>query len=92
MDTGEAIDLVLTLPPGSLYVASVKPELSWPRWRCVVADLQDELWAIACARSGYKGDPPRVVRPADAVERAGARKRSAAARAAIEATEWVAID
>ncbi|TNU89386.1 hypothetical protein FIC87_11345 [Eggerthella lenta] len=87
----EAVDLVLTLPPGSLYMRSAHPELAWPDWRHAVADLQDDMWAIACARSGVQ-DPPRVARPAELVERRKALGAARRAREAIEATEWEPIE
>ena len=65
----EALDLVLTLPPGSLYVRSRHPEHAWPEWRHAVADLQDDLWAIAFAQAGVQSESPRTPRPADAAER-----------------------
>lgn len=92
MPADEAVDLVLTLPAGSLYMRAVRPELAWPDWRHAVADLQDDLWAVAFARAGAAGEPPRITRPADAVERRRAEERARKAREAVEATEWEPVE
>lgn len=81
----EAIDLIATLPAGSLYVSSVNPARSWSELREVAADVQDTLAALL-----WRGDgaPPRVSRPSDAVERMRAAESAKRARAAVEETEW----
>ena len=88
----EALDLVLTLPPGSRYVRSRHPEHAWPEWRHAVADLQDDLWAIAFAQAGVQSESPRTPRPADAAERRRAAARARSAKEAIEATEWEPVE
>ncbi|WP_165247471.1 hypothetical protein [Adlercreutzia sp. ZJ141] len=86
--TDEAIDLVLTLPPGSLYVRVTRPQDSWPEWRHAAADIQDELWRIAYAQAGVKSNPPQTFRPADIVENARARASVRKAVDVIGSTEW----
>lgn len=88
----EAVDLIATLPAGSLYMASMSPELAWPAWRQALADLQDDVWAASLASAGYRGDMPRVPRPQDAPIRARERERAAAAKSIIEETKWVAVE
>lgn len=85
----EAIDLIFTLPTGSLYMKAINPALAWPAWRHAIADVQDDLWAIAFARAGCSSDPPRVPRPGDMVRRKQAKDQARKAASVIETTEWV---
>lgn len=83
---------MLTLPPGSLYVSAIKPELSWPKWRHAIADLQDDLWAVAFARAGCAGEPPHVTRPAEVIERVKAARQNIKTKTVIETTEWEQLE
>ena len=87
VDVEEAVDLALTLPPGSLYVARTRPELSWSEARETAADIRDDMAALAYALRGA-ADPPKVVRPRDVVELRRAAERSREARRRIEETAW----
>ena len=45
MPVGEAIDLVLTLPAGSMYAASKDPYQAWTDERRALADIRDIMRA-----------------------------------------------
>lgn len=98
----EAVDLILTLPSGSRWVASTQPALAWTREQELAADAVDALRAIIWGLGMYDRDempePPRVDRPsaraarerreAEARER---RERSARARERMEGERWVEV-
>ena len=87
----EAIDLIQTLPQGSLYVAATDPLRAWSAERHGVADVVDALSVVAWALGAYDPsvtEPPRVTRPRDLMERALAHERKEMARASIEHGEW----
>ena len=83
----EAVDLIKTLPSGSLYVRETQPARAWPEWREALADMRDDMRALVYALRGIE-DFPHVVRPADIVLRAAAADRSASVRERIEQAEW----
>lgn len=88
VEADEALDLIATLPDGSLYVSKRNPSRSWTPQREAVACLQDTLLEIACAQAGIKDEPPRVTRPRDVVARRSARRKAAAVRERIASTSW----
>lgn len=90
VEAGEAVDLIMTLPAGSAYMATVDPALEWSREQDDIADVKDAILYTAYLLSGNDASQaPRVVRPLDIVRREQARARAASARRTIEETEWV---
>lgn len=87
----EAIDLAITLPRGSLYVAKKHPEASWSEARELIADVQDTIISLAYALRGVK-DAPKIVRPADVIARKQAMKKAQSAKKRIEMLEWEQIE
>ena len=86
---GEAIDLINTLPDGSLYVSSKYPARSWTREQHLIADLQDQLFSLAYQLHGVSPDRiPHVVRPAERIANAHARLKSSETRKRIEEMNW----
>lgn len=66
VEPAEAIDLITTLPHGSLYVAAVRPEYAWTVEREALADIQDVIYSAMWAYGICTTDePPTVVRPRD---------------------------
>lgn len=88
--TDEAIDLVLSLPPGSAYRASLDPDDAWDEALCQMANVLDLLlivnWRLMGCPEQYRPEP--VPRPGDAKRRAEAARRAASAREKIEGIEW----
>lgn len=91
VEPDEAIDLVRTLPPGSLYVAKKRPDLAWSEARELAADIRDDIIAAAYALRGVDG-APRVVRPSDIVARRAASSRAREVRKKIEASAWEQVE
>lgn len=90
---GEAVDLALTLPAGSLYMAAVDPHLAWPDGRHDLADVKDMLYRLMWLyATGSTEGAPSVVRPGVREDTARARERAVAAREYIEQTEWREAD
>ena len=87
----EAVDLALTLPNGSLYVARKHPELSWSEARELSADIRDDMAAVAYALRGLDG-APRVLRPADVVADARAKRRAREAKTRMEGSGWEPVE
>lgn len=93
---GEAVDLVLTLPAGSLYRASLDPHAAWSGTEARLADLEDnQARMMQLYATGSTEGAPRLPRPWDArdaaareaaQERARAKARDVKRR--IEETEW----
>lgn len=89
MPAGEAIDLIITLPQGSLYKGALDPDLRWTPERYALADIYDAVFACAWRLSGNAGKVPQLtVRPGDVERQREAVERARKARAAIESTEW----
>lgn len=87
--TDEAIDLVLTLPPGSKYMSALDPRLSWSEARTLVADIIDRLYSMQWSQGGISGDePPHVVRPHELQEREAEREKRASVQDKIHNTKW----
>ena len=78
----EAVDLIATLPPGSMFVSAIHPELSWSPERSAIADLQDTLFAVF----GFKD--VHVTRPADVIARRKAKENARRVKQTIENTQW----
>lgn len=56
----------MKLPPGSLYVAAVRPEYAWSIEREALADIQDAVNLYGWLFLGKPTDePPTVIRPRD---------------------------
>lgn len=86
----EAIDLIMSLPPGSAYKAALSPDLAWSADQHRLADVLDVLlvvnWRLMGCPAEYKPSP--VERPGDAERRQRARARSRSAAEKIEKTKW----
>lgn len=91
MGTDEAIDLILTLPRGSLYVAKKHPEYAWSEARELAADIQDTMVSLVYAAHGRE-DAPKIVRPSDVAARKKAMERAREAKRKIEMLEWEQVD
>lgn len=86
-DLGEALDLVLTLPQGSLYVSRKWPERSWSEAHELAADIQDCLIECACGLRGVD-NAPKVVRPKDIIARRVATEKRRKVRDKLKNTLW----
>lgn len=88
--TDEAIDLALSLPPGSAYMASIGAGHAWSAERHRMADVVDLLLIINWRLMGCPADckPDPVERPGDAERRRRALAQARTAREKIEGTEW----
>lgn len=87
--TEEAVDLIETLPAGSLYVMATDPARSWSELREASADVQDALTQSAFAVRGI--DPnlaPRVTRPRDVMARIEAASAARETSRRIRETKW----
>ena len=89
MPTDEAIDLVLTLPAGSLWRASLRPEDAWGDRDYMLANAVDLLnlinWRLAmCPGSA----PERLERPGDRQKREQAARKVSRVRRILEETKW----
>lgn len=89
VEPGEAVDLVLTLPRGSLYRSSLSPYGEWDDARESAADVVDAIYAlIAYQARGTTKDAPKLTRPSDMEARDAAAKRSREVRRRIAETKW----
>lgn len=89
----EAVDLITTLPPGSMYVSATNPYGTWTEERRALADIHDAI--IACLRR-LGGDRstiqfPISSRPEDKVRAKMERERVSSARRRIDDTRWEAV-
>lgn len=86
----EAIDLITTLPKGSLWRSSQVEFGEWDESREGVADIVDAVWALTSLLSSRRTTEgaPRVTRPADLRDRKAARDRAARVRETIRNTTW----
>lgn len=86
----EAIDLVLTLPRGSMWRSSQVEFGEWDEAREGFADVVDAVWALISLMSskGTTEGAPSVTRPSDMRERKAARERAASVRKRIAETRW----
>ena len=69
-------------------MAKTRPELSWSEAREISADIRDWMAKLAYAMRGVPGDPPHIIRPADALADMRARDRARQAAARLEGTRW----
>ena len=78
VDVDEAIDLIATLPDGSLYVAATNPARSWSERRTLAADVVDAVmwltWALAMDHEKVT-EPPKIIRPVDTLRIAAKEQR-----------------
>lgn len=81
----EALDLIRTLPRGSMYVSKLYPQFSWSKEREAIADLQDTLLRF------LYGEGARVIRPGDIAAQKQAAAKAKQTKKRIEETQWVAV-
>lgn len=89
----EAVDLVLSLPMGSSYLAALNPYWAWGEERNAIADVCDLLLRaerLAATRSTEGAQ--RVTRPRDVYERRQALEKARAAKRKMETTKWELVD
>lgn len=83
------MDLIKTLPRGSLYRAALDVADSWPDWRYEAAAIRDCLlnlmWRAALTPTE---ESPHVPRPAEVVSGAAKRARSKQVKDALEGAAW----
>lgn len=85
----EAIDLIRTLPDGCMYVSATNPARSWTKERQMLADLQDDLYAMFALSNGAPRDRiPHVIRPAERLNNARAHNKAKQTRKRIEEMNW----
>lgn len=90
---GEAVDLILSLPTGSSYLAALSPYWAWDAGRSGIADVCDLMLRrerLIATRSTEGAR--RVTRPSDRYEREQAVERARAARRKMETTKWELVD
>ncbi len=89
--TGEAIDLIETLPDGSLYAAATDFLRSWGPEQNRHADMLDAIheltWALAIDHESMP-EPPKVVRPKDVMARVESFAAAKRARSVLESGDW----
>lgn len=90
---GEAIDLVRTLPAGSMYAAATNPYDEWSDERRALADIHDMVRACLRRLSGDRSEIrfPLSARPEDEERARAAREGAAKARERIQETRWEAV-
>ena len=90
MPTDEAIDLILTLPRGSMWRSSRVEFGEWDEARENSADVVDAIWALISLLSSARTTEgaPSVTRPSDMRARKAARERAASVRRKIAETKW----
>lgn len=93
MPTDEAIDLILSLPAGSLFRAALNPVNAWTEDQhrgALTVDLLTIInWRLMGCPPEHK--PDLIERPGDAERKALAKKRAQEARKKIENTKWRAV-
>lgn len=89
VDPDEAVDLIATLPQGSLYRASLDPHLAWSDERHDLADIKDLIvMSMHLSATGSTEGSRMVVRPGTLEDTERARMLARQARERIEQTEW----
>lgn len=88
--TDEAIDLIATLPRGSLWRSAQVEFGEWDDARENSADVVDAIWKLISLLSDAHTTEgaPTVARPQDLRERKMAAERARAVRERIEGTRW----
>lgn len=86
----EAIDLILTLPRGSLWRSAQLEFGEWDEARENAADVVDAIWKLIALLSSARSTEaaPSVTRPSDLRARKAARERAASVRERIGSTRW----
>lgn len=90
---GEAIDLIETLPPGSMYVAAMDPWRAWTDERRTLADINDAIRACLRRLSGDRSaiQFPSSRRPEDEARAKAEHERARETRKRIDETRWEAV-
>lgn len=90
---GEAIDLILTLPAGSMYAAACDPEMEWTDERRAMADIEDAIRACLRRLSGDRSTIrfPISGRPEDKARARAEREQVKSAHKRIKETRWEAV-
>lgn len=89
----EAVDLIRTLPPGSLYRAALDLADAWSDEQHFRADVVDQLNLVAWRLLGCPGKAPRAItRPADVAARREAARKAREVRERIGSTRWEAVE
>lgn len=86
----EAIDLIETLPPGSMYQAAKSPYMEWTDERRALADMKDLVRACLLRLSGDRSTIrfPLSPRPEDTAQAEEERERVSNAQRRIRETRW----
>lgn len=88
--TDEAVDLIESLPDGSLWAAATDPLRSWALERHLAANVVDAIALIAYRIGAFDGasEPPRVTRPRDVAARRADAERARIVRSRLESGGW----
>lgn len=89
----EAVDLILSLPRGSMYLAALNPYWAWSEERNAIADvcdLQFRAERLTCV--GSTEGSQRITRPSDVYERRQALEKARTAKQKMETTKWELAD
>lgn len=93
METDEAIDLILTLPRGSMWRSAQVEHGEWTDEQELFAQVQDRIYQlIKFMASGSTEGAPRIPRPHDMRERDRAAKKARETRRRLDETEWEEMD
>lgn len=85
----EAVDLVLTLPRGSLWRSSLRPHGEWTEAQELTAVLTDEVRRFMhLVATGSTEGAQLAVRPDDMERMDAARAKAARVRGRLGSTEW----
>lgn len=90
---GEAIDLIDTLPPGSMYAAAKDPYDAWTDEQRALADIHDAVRACLRRLSGDRSSIqfPLSARPEDEARAKAVRERACNVHKRIDETRWEAV-
>lgn len=90
MPVGEAIDLVLTLPAGSMYAASKDPYQAWTDERRALADIRDIMRACLRRLGGDRStiSLPSTWRPEDEARARAQREKAKRTQSILTETKW----
>lgn len=87
------MDLIRTLPRGSLWRSARRPFGEWSEEREGAADVVDAIHRLIQLMATGSTEGAAVTPRPDVVERrAAARRRAASARKTIEETEWEEVE
>ena len=83
----EVLDLIATLPDGSLTISKMYPARSWEKWQHSLANIQDQLFMLLCHMP--KGvEAPHVERPQDIINRQRAKAQSRKVSEQLNNQQW----